>query len=151
MEKVLTENQKTIADVSSFLNVTEEKCIKSLLFKVDDQYVFVLVRGDHEVNDIKLKNLYNAETVELAEAEETIKFLVVQLVHLDLLVFQDVEVIADHAVKSIVNGVCGANEEDYHYINVNPDRDFQVSRYEDLRFIQEGDPSPDGQGKNSIC
>ena len=61
--------------------------------------------------------------------------------------YQNVEVIADHAVKAIVNGVCGANEEDYHYVNVNADRDFQVSRYEDLRFIQEGDPSPDGQGK----
>ena len=60
---------------------------------------------------------------------------------------KDVEVIADHAVKSIVNGVCGANEEDCHYIDVNPDRDYRVSRYEDLRFIQEGDPSPDGQGK----
>ena len=57
-----------------------------------------------------------------------------------------VEVIADHAVKAIVNGVCGANEEDYHFINVNPERDFSVTRYEDLRFIQEGDPSPDGQG-----
>ena len=43
--------------------------------------------------------------------------------------------------------MCGANEEDYHFINVNPERDFSVSRYEDLRFIQEGDPSPDGQGK----
>ena len=72
MEKVLTENQKTIADVSNFLNVTEQQCIKSLLFKVDEQFVLVLVRGDHEVNDIKLKNLYNAGTVELAEAEETI-------------------------------------------------------------------------------
>ena len=61
--------------------------------------------------------------------------------------YQDVEVIADHAVKAIVNGVCGANEEDYHYMNVNPDRDFRFHRYEDLRFIQEGDPSPDGQGR----
>ena len=49
--------------------------------------------------------------------------------------YQNVEVIADHAVKAIVNGVCGANEENYHYVNVNADRDFQVSRYEDLRFI----------------
>ena len=68
MEKVLTENQKTIANVSNFLDVTEQQCIKSLLFKVDEQFVLVLVRGDHEVNDIKLKNLYNAGTVELAEA-----------------------------------------------------------------------------------
>jgi prolyl-tRNA synthetase len=55
-------------------------------------------------------------------------------------------VIADKAVESIVNGVCGANEKDKHLKNVNPERDFQVSRYEDLRLIQEGDPSPDGKG-----
>ncbi|WP_428908629.1 proline--tRNA ligase [Niallia sp. Krafla_26] len=147
LEKVLTENQKTIADVSSFLNVDVQQCIKSLLFKVDDQYVLVLVRGDHEVNDIKLKNVYNAGTVELAEADETIKILGCSVGSLGPVGVSNVDVIADHAVKTIVNGVCGANEEDYHYVHVNPERDFQVSRYEDLRFIQEGDPSPDGQGR----
>ena len=69
LEKVHTENQKTIADVSGFLNVKPEDCIKSLLFKVDDQYVLVLARGDHDVNDIKLKNLYQAGVVELADAD----------------------------------------------------------------------------------
>ncbi|MBB6443877.1 proline--tRNA ligase [Bacillus benzoevorans] len=147
MEKVLTENQKTIADVSAFLNVTAEDCIKSLLFKVDDQFVLVLVRGDHEVNDIKLKNLYQAGVVELAEPEETKEVLGCSVGSLGPVAVSGVEIIADHAVKAIVNGVCGANEEDYHYINVNPERDFTVSRYEDLRFIQEGDPSPDGIGR----
>ena len=147
VEKVLTENQKTIADVSSFLNVQEQQCIKSLLFKVDEQFVLVLVRGDHEVNDIKLKNLYQAGTVELADPEETLKVLGCTVGSVGPVGVSNVEVIADHAVKAIVNGVCGANEENYHYVNVNADRDFQVSRYEDLRFIQVGDPSPDGQGK----
>ena len=147
VEKVLTENQKTIADVSSFLNVQEQQCIKSLLFKVDEQFVLVLVRGDHEVNDIKLKNLYQAGTVELADPEETLKVLGCTVGSVGPIGVSNVEVIADHAVKAIVNGVCGANEENYHYVNVNADRDFQVSRYEDLRFIQVGDPSPDGQGK----
>ena len=147
VEKVLTENQKTIADVSSFLNVQEQQCIKSLLFKVDEQFVLVLVRGDHEVNDIKLKNLYQAGTVELADPEETLKVLGCTVGSVGPIGVSNVEVIADHAVKAIVNGVCGANEENYHYVNVNADRDFQVSRYEDIRFIQVGDPSPDGQGK----
>lgn len=147
VEKVLTENQKTIADVSSFLNVQEQQCIKSLLFKVDEQLVLVLVRGDHEVNDIKLKNLYQAGTVELADPEETLKVLGCTVGSVGPVGVSNVEVIADHAVKAIVNGVCGANEENYHYVNVNADRDFQVSRYEDIRFIQVGDPSPDGQGK----
>jgi len=146
LEKVLTENKKTIAEVSSFLQVKEQQCIKSLLFKVDEQYVLVLVRGDHEVNDIKVKNLFQAGTVELAEAEETKNVLGCSIGSLGPVGVSNIEVIADHAVKAIVNGVCGANEENYHYMNVNPERDFNVSRYEDLRFIQEGDPSPDGQG-----
>jgi prolyl-tRNA synthetase len=147
IEKVLTENQKTIADVSSFLNVQEQQCIKSLLFKVDEQFVLVLVRGDHEVNDIKLKNLYQAGIVELAQAEETLQVLGCTVGSVGPIGVSNVEVIADHAVKAIINGVCGANEENYHFVNVNPDRDFHVSRYEDLRFIQVGDPSPDGQGE----
>lgn len=146
LEKVLTENQKTIADVSAFLNVSPEYCIKTLLFKVDEKFVLVLVRGDHEVNDIKLKNIFDADMVELADPEETVKILGCTIGSLGPVNVTGVEVIADHAIGSIVNGVCGANEEDYHYINVNPDRDFSVTRYEDLRFIQEGDPSPDGEG-----
>jgi prolyl-tRNA synthetase len=149
MEKVLTENQKTIEAVASFLQVEASDCIKSLLFKVDDRYVLALVRGDHEVNDIKLKNLFNAATAELADAEEAITVLGCTVGSLGPVGVsaENVEVVADHAVATIVNGVCGANEEDYHYVNVNPDRDFSVSQYADLRFILEGDPSPDGQGK----
>jgi prolyl-tRNA synthetase len=148
LEKVQTIGKKTIDEVSEFLNVSKDKCIKSLLFKVDDQYVLVLVRGDHEVNDVKVKNLFEASIVELATPEETAKVMNCPIGSLGPInVSEQVKVVADKAVQAIVNGVCGANEEDYHYINVNPDRDFQVSEYADLRFIQEGDPSPDGQGK----
>ena len=56
------------------------------------------------------------------------------------------KIVADRAVEYMVNVVCGANEEHLHYLNANPGRDFQVDRYADLRFIQEGDPSPDGKG-----
>lgn len=146
LEKVKTENVKTIEQVASFLNVAENKCIKSLLFKVDGSHVLVLVRGDHEVNDIKLKNLLEATTVELADAAETKTILGCSVGSLGPIGVKDVQVIADSAVQYIVNGVCGANDEDYHYINVNPDRDFAVSQYADLRFIQEGDVSPDGKG-----
>ncbi len=56
------------------------------------------------------------------------------------------KVIADNAVAAIVNGVTGANEDGFHLLNVNPERDFAVDKYLDLRFIEEGDPSPDGEG-----
>lgn len=147
MEKVLTENKKSIEEVVSFLNVDASKCIKSLLFKVDDQHVLVLVRGDHEVNDIKLKNLYAASIVELATPEETKEILGCSIGSLGPVGVNKVEIVADSAVQAIVNGVCGANEEHHHFINVNADKDFSVTKYADIRFIQEGDLSPDGQGK----
>lgn len=147
LRKVETPNEKTIEEVSAFLKVDKEKCIKSLLFKVDDEFKLILVRGDHEVNDIKVKNLFEATNVELATHEETEEVLgcVPGFVG-PLNVSDKVEVVADKAVSAIVNGVCGANEENYHYVNVNIERDGKVSRYADIRFIEEGDLSPDGEG-----
>ncbi|WP_340373198.1 proline--tRNA ligase [Peribacillus sp. FSL E2-0218] len=147
LEKIHTPGQKTIEEVTSFLNAATDKLIKSLLFKVDEKHVLVLVRGDHEVNDIKLKNFFNASAVELADPDETKEVLGCAVGSLGPInVASEVEVIADVAIEAIVNGICGANDEDHHYVNVNPDRDFNVSHYIDLRFIQEGDPSPDGEG-----
>ncbi|MFC0271330.1 proline--tRNA ligase [Metabacillus herbersteinensis] len=147
LEKIETPQQKTIEEISAFLQVSKEKCIKSLLFKVDDRFVLVLVRGDHEVNDIKVKNLLNVTVVELASAEET-KNTVGCLPGFigPLNVAEDVEIIADYATSAVVNGVCGANQEDYHYKGVTLERDGRISQFADLRFIQEGDPSPDGEG-----
>ncbi|WP_230933494.1 proline--tRNA ligase [Priestia sp. TSO9] len=143
--KVETPNQHSIEDVAAFLNVEATSCIKSLLFKVDDRFVLVLVRGDHEVNDIKVKNYFEASVVELATPEETKEVLKCAVGSVGPIGVSDsVEVVADHAVKAIANGVCGANEEGYHYTNVN-ERNFNAT-YEDFRFIQEGDQSPDGQG-----
>ncbi|MCP8969030.1 proline--tRNA ligase [Ectobacillus ponti] len=147
LEKTATPDQKSIEEVSGFLGLTAAQCIKSMVFRVDDKFVLVLVRGDHEVNDIKVKNLYGASVVELASAEEVQDLLGCAVGSLGPIGVADkVEVIADHAVEAVVNGCCGANEEGFHYVNVNPDRDFTVSQYTDLRFIQEGDASPDGQG-----
>ncbi len=146
LEKVATPDQKTIEEVAAALNVDKASCIKSLLFKVDDKYVLALVRGDHELNDIKLKNLYEASVVELAEPNETAEVLGCAIGSLGP-IGASVEVVADRAVESIVNGVAGANEEGFHYMNVNPGRDFTPAKYADLRMIQEGDPSPDGKGK----
>ncbi|WP_017753793.1 proline--tRNA ligase [Calidifontibacillus oryziterrae] len=147
LEKVATKDQKTIEEVSKFFNVSKEKCLKSLLFKVDEKYVLIVVRGDHEVNDIKVKNLLEAKMVELATAEETLSILDCEIGSIGPIgVPKEVEVIADHAVQFVVNGICGANEPDFHYTGVNVGRDFMVSQFADLRFIKAGDPSPDGQG-----
>ncbi|WP_252503575.1 proline--tRNA ligase [Sporosarcina sp. Marseille-Q4943] len=145
--KVDTPDQKTIAEVADFLNTDPSKVIKTLIFKVDDKLVVVLSRGDHDINEIKLKHALQATHIDLATEEEIEGMLSCKVgsigpVKLPL----DLKVYADYAVENIVNGICGANEDGYHLVNVNPERDFAVERYLDLRFIKEGDPSPDGNG-----
>jgi len=147
MEKVATPDQRTIEDVVSFLGVEAERCIKTLVFNIDGELVMVLARGDHEINDIKLKNALDADVVEFAYEGDVYELLSCEVgsvgpVKLPI----GVRVIADHAVASIVNGVAGANEDGYHFINTNPERDFGVDDYMDLRIIQEGDLTPDGEG-----
>lgn len=145
LEKVDTGDNRTIEAVAGYLQIKPEQLIKSLLFVVDDEFVLALVRGDHEVNDVKLKNLFNAQTVELASPEQAKEVLGASVGFVGP-IGADVKIVADHAVQYMVNAVCGANEERMHYINVNPGRDFTPDQYADLRFIQEGDPSPDGKG-----
>ncbi|OMP68638.1 proline--tRNA ligase [Domibacillus epiphyticus] len=147
LEKVSTPGSKTIESVASLLNVPAEQCIKTLVFKADDELVVVLARGDHEINDIKLKNLLNAGTVEMAAEQEASELFGAPFGSLGPVGLpSNVKIIADNAVQSIANIVCGANEDGWHYVNANVERDFNVHQYADLRFILEGDPSPDGHG-----
>lgn len=147
LKKVETVNQRTIADVSSFLNVEAKQIVKTLVFQVDDEAVMILVRGDHEVNEIKVKNALNAKTVEIADEYETQQLLGSPVGSLGPVNVGDkIKVYADYAVEAMVNTVCGANEDGFHFMNAVPGRDFTVDGYLDLRFIMEGDPSPDGQG-----
>ncbi|WP_088069518.1 proline--tRNA ligase [Gottfriedia luciferensis] len=152
VKKVETPNQKTIDEVIEFLNLPIEKSIKSIIFKADEEFVLVLARGDHEINDIKLKNYLGAHSVELASKEEVKELMNCEIGSLGPIgVKSDLLVLADHAIKGIVNGCCGANEEGYHFINVTVNRDYHVKDFVDLRFIQEGDLSPDGKGTISFA
>lgn len=147
MEKIETPNQHTVEEVSTFLEIDPSKVIKTLIFKVNDDFMAILMRGDHKINESKLKQALGTTEVLLASETEIIEVLSCEPgsigpVKLPL----DTKVFADHAISSIVNGVSGANENGHHLINVNPERDFAIDDYMDLRFIQEGDPSPDGTG-----
>ncbi|MBM7552714.1 proline--tRNA ligase [Thalassobacillus pellis] len=147
MKKESTPGQRTMKEVADYLGHSLDKGLKAIMFKVDDQFVMVVTRGDHEVNDVKLKNLYDASFLDLASEEETKSLMGTGFGSLGPVnVPEGVEVIADLAVEKMVNASCGANEEGCHYVNVTPGTDFEVSQYADLRFIQEGDPSPDGEG-----
>jgi prolyl-tRNA synthetase len=146
LEKVETQTAKNIDDVSVFLNVPASKIIKSLLYMADGEPVLVLVRGDHEVNEIKLKNELSASEIVMASEEDAVKWLNTKPGSIGPVLVSDVKVIADQAVPLMVNAVCGANEEGYHFVNVNADRDFKIDQTADLRFVVEGDLSPDGKG-----
>ncbi|MBC1932452.1 proline--tRNA ligase [Listeria seeligeri] len=147
LEKVTTPDQKTIADIVTFLEVPIEKTLKSMLYQVDEEVIMVLVRGDHEVNEIKIKNALDATNVELVDPVVAVELLGANFGSLGPIgVPENVRIFADNAVKDLVNAVAGANEDGFHYINVNPTRDFEVVSYFDLRMIQVGDLSPDGQG-----
>ncbi|WP_271752221.1 proline--tRNA ligase [Bacillus paralicheniformis] len=147
LQEVHTPSVKTIEEVAAFLGISPTDCVKSMLMKADGRFVLVLTRGDHEVNDIKVKNLLQAETIEFASVEEVAEITgtepgFVGPVGLD----REIEIFADFAVKAMANAAAGANKTDYHYQNVNISRDVHNVTFADLRLIQEGDPSPDGNG-----
>jgi prolyl-tRNA synthetase len=147
LEKKSTPNVKSIEELENFLQVSPEKCIKALAFIANSEPVLVLVRGDHEINEIKLSNNLDKAIVEMATPEQVIEYFGCEIGFLGPIKVKDgVKIIADHGIQSVVNGVCGANEVDYHYMNVNVNRDFSVQTFADIRMIQEGDASPDGVG-----
>ncbi|QST01620.1 proline--tRNA ligase [Pontibacillus sp. ALD_SL1] len=147
-EKVATPNCKTMAEAANALGHSLAEGMKAIMFKIDDEkLVMVLTRGDHEVNDVKLKNLYDASLIDLASEEEVKAAIGAGFGSLGPVgVSETIDIVADYAVKSLANATCGANEDGFHYTNVTPGEDFEITHYADLRFIQEGDPSPDGEG-----
>lgn len=146
LEKIATPEVGTIAEVANFFEVEPQRIIKSVLFIADEEPVMVLVRGDHDVNDVKLKNFLGADFLDEA-TEDARRVLGAGFGSIGPVnVSEDVKIYADLAVQDLANAIVGANEDGYHLTNVNPDRDFQPISYEDLRFVQEGDPSPDGNG-----
>ena len=142
LEKVFTPDSKTIEDVSAFLNVPADKTIKTLFFQADDELICVLVRGDREVNDVKVQRVHPCLALEMAEEDQVAKVVVGGFGSLGPVGLNNVKIYADLEVEQMTNLVCGANEEAYHFINVNPGRDFQVTGYYDLRMMTEEDPCP---------
>ncbi|MHC5227496.1 proline--tRNA ligase [Enterococcus sp. LJL99] len=147
IEKVATPNVASIAEVAEFLAIEPQKIIKSILFIADEEPVLVLVRGDHEVNTVKLKNKLGVDFLEEATDEEAKKYIGADFGSIGPVNLpEEVKLYADVHVQDLANAVAGANETGFHLININPERDFTAISYEDLRFVQEGDPSPDGNG-----
>ncbi len=142
MEKIHTPNVHTIEELVSFLGAQPYDFAKTIIYKADDKYVAAMVRGDREINEVKLKNLVGCiDDLELAEP-----FKVREITNAEVgfagPVGLNIPVYADKEVSLMKNFVVGANETDMHYKNVNIGRDFTPFEVADIRVVEEGDACP---------
>ena len=146
--EVETPNCKSIADVCAYLNMPVEKSVKAVAYKSEKGLILCFVRGDHEVNEVKVINTCNVLEVEMADENMLVEAGTcggyMGPVGIDP---EKVMVVVDHSVMQMHNFCCGANKEGYHMVNVNPGRDFTPTFVADIRLIQEGDPCPHCGGK----
>ena len=144
LEKTATPDMKSIADVAAFLGLSTDRTIKALVYMSDTgESVMACLRGDHELNEIKLKNALGWDEIRMATEEEILSVTGSPVGFLGPHgLKRKIAVIADLAVQGMANAVIGANETDMHFINANPGREFLADRFADLRTVVAGDPCP---------
>jgi len=146
LEKIETPGKRKVGAVCEFLNIEPTKLVKTLVFKADDVPVAVLVRGDREVEEVKLKNLLGVAEVEMADDKEVFDATGVPTGYLGPVGIK-IKVVADQEVANMENFYVGANEKNYHLKNVNLDRDCKIDAIADLRQITTSDPCPECGGQ----
>jgi len=139
LEEVYTPNKRTILELTEFLNVSPKKFIKSIIYKADNKPIMVLIRGDYEINEVKLKNLIKCKTLELADEDLIYKITGAPLGFASPIGIKNIKIIADLSVQYIVNGISGANKKDYHLKNINIDRDYKPDLIDDIRLVKENE------------
>ena len=147
LSKIATPNVKTAQELADFLNRPLDEIVKTMIFKVDGEFIMILIRGHHELNDVKLKAYFGTENVEMASQDEIVNLVGANPGSLGPIHNKEIKIYADNYVKDLNNLVIGANEDGYHYVNANVERDFNIDEYGDFRFILEGEILSDGSGK----
>ena len=152
MQTVDTPEQHTIEEVSAFLNTSPQQCVKTLLVDGEEEnsVVALVLRGDHELNEIKASHLEGVASPLCFASDEQIRQAAGCSAGSIGPIGLNVKVIADHAVLQLADFVCGANEDGKHLTGVNWERDCPLPEAADIRNVVEGDPSPDGKGTLSI-
>jgi len=140
LEMVHTPNVRTVEEVAAFLKVTPRDIVKTLIYETDAGPVAVLIRGDHEVNEVKVRNLLGVTDLALAGMIRVQELTGAQVGFAGPLGL-NLPLYADQAVARMNNLVTGANRDDYHLIRVNP-RDLHLTEVGDLRVVTEQDPCP---------
>ncbi len=146
-EKVKTPNIKTIEELEKFLKVPQERMIKTLLYKAGDKVIAVLIRGDHQLNESRLKKILGREDIEMADAATVEKVSGASVGFAGPVGLKGVKIYADRSVTEIDDGITGANENDAHLIHVQYGRDYKADEIDNLRLAKEGDPCPECGGK----
>jgi prolyl-tRNA synthetase len=141
VEEVQTPDVRTIEEVCAFLNVAPQEVVKTLIYSADEQPVAVLIRGDHEVNEIKVKNFLGCDSLEMALEDMIVEVASAPRGFVGAVGIK-CPVYADYSLIGMTDFVMGANKEDYHIRNVNMGRDFTVKAFADLRAIGDEDPCP---------
>jgi prolyl-tRNA synthetase len=153
MQSIDTPKQHTIEDISTFLNVKAAQCVKTLIVEGSeaDTFVALVIRGDHDLNEIKTeKHPAVAEPLTLATPEQVKKACGANIGSIGP-VGLNIPVIVDRAAAKLADFICGANEDEKHLTGVNWGRDTDEPETADLRNVVAGDPSPDGQGTLEIA
>lgn len=151
MKKIATPGKKSCAEVAEFLKIPLEQTVKTLAIKANDQIYLLLLRGDHQLNELKVRKIPFLSGFQMASEEDILQVTGTVPGYIGPLGL-DTCVIADQAVLNMSNFVCGANDEGFHFINVNFDRDLKLPAHVfDIRNVVSGDASPDGKGTLEIC
>lgn len=143
---VSTPGRRTVEEVTTFLKIAPTQLVKTLLYTSGKETVAVLVRGDHDVNEIKVKRLLGVTDVELVAPERVPELTGAPVGYAGPVGLKHIRVLADWAVKAMANFAVGGNQPDTHYVDANWNRDFTVDQFTDLRNAQAGDPSPRNDG-----
>jgi prolyl-tRNA synthetase len=141
IEEVHTPDVRTIEEVCAFLGAKPQAVVKTLIFSADGKPVAILIRGDEEVNEIKVKNYLGCDELELA-MDDMIQNVTNSPRGFAGAVGIQCRIIADYSLMNLQNMVMGANRQDYHVRNVNIGRDFKVGEFVDLRVVKAGDLCP---------
>ena len=142
LKEVDTPGVTTIEKVGHLLKVRPDEMVKTLIYAADEKPVAVLIRGDHDANEAKIKKYLKCVKLEMADENVIKKVTNGPMGFSGPVGLKEARVIADNSIKAMVNFVTGANKKDKHYINTNIDRDFKISEWADLRMITEKDLCP---------
>lgn len=149
LTKVHTPGQRTINDIVDFLGIPKTEQVKTLMYYADGELIAALVRGDRELNEIKLKNILQASEIFMADENMVREICGAGFGSLGP-VGMKIKIYVDLEVAAMKNFACGANEDDYHYTNVNAGRDFTAKAVVDLRNAVAGDKCPGCEGRLQI-